>query len=225
MDHPQIARAEINGVPFTLYYDYDQLKDGKLKRLSDDEKIEWFRLRMRFVFLEPLSRLYRGKTTAYRELNSLALDDLPARSFVVPAFSMLLNGVEALGSFITPPGSGKRANFNAFIETYMKAWDRQVPGSPYPTRDLKEILWKHFRNGIAHGFCISGGGIDNEADPTRFRVVNGRLQVGPNAFFDDFAEGVRAFFGEAGTVHRVNFLKRFKIVYPTDHAQPRPLVG
>ena len=105
MAHPQIARAEINGVPFTLYYDYDQLKDGKLGGLKDDEKIEWFRLRIRFIFLEPLGRLYQGKTAAYRELNSLALDDLPARSFVVPAFSILLNGVEALGSFLTSPGS------------------------------------------------------------------------------------------------------------------------
>ncbi len=101
MAHPQVARAHIEGKDFTLYYDYDQLRDGKLSQLTDDGKIEWFRRRMDFVFLEPLSRLYQGKTPAYRALNSTKQNDLPARSFVVPSFSILLNGVEALGSFMT----------------------------------------------------------------------------------------------------------------------------
>ena len=110
MAHPQIVRAHIEGKDFTLYYDYDQLRDGKLSRLTDDGKIEWFRLRMNFVFLEPLCRLYQGKTPAYRALNSTKQNDLPARSFVIPSFSVLLNGVEALGSFTTKRKSGNRDN-------------------------------------------------------------------------------------------------------------------
>src|SRR3989338_4130454 len=107
MAHPQIARAQINGQPFTLYYDYDQLREGKLSRLTDNEKIEWFRLRMNYVFLEPLKSLYGGRTPAYRALNSNKPDDLPNRSFVIATFSVLLNGIEALGAFLTSSQSNK----------------------------------------------------------------------------------------------------------------------
>ncbi|MFQ6019075.1 MAG: hypothetical protein ACE5KF_12880, partial [Kiloniellaceae bacterium] len=81
-----------------------------------------FRSRMDFVFLEPLRRLYGDKTTAYRELNSTKQNDLPARSFVIATFSVLLNGIEALGSFLTPPHSGKKDNFYAFLKAYMTSW-------------------------------------------------------------------------------------------------------
>jgi hypothetical protein len=218
MSHPQPARAEINGKPFTLYYDYDQLRDGKLTGLTEDEKIEWFRLRMNYVFLEPLTHLHRGKTPAFRDLNSIKQHDLPARSFVVPAFSVLLNGIEALGSFMTAkPRASKRANFYAFITTSMRRWCVRIPKSPYsPVNDLKGILWEHFRNGIAHGFCIEGGGIDNEADtePKGWKVTNGRLQIGPHAFFNDFVLGISSFFREVEAAHRATFLRRFRCVYP-----------
>jgi hypothetical protein len=164
MAHPQTARAWINGQPFTLYYDYDQLRDGKLSRLTDEEKLAWFRFRMDYVFLEPLKCLYGGKTPAYRALNSNKPDDLPRRSFVIATFSVLLNGIEALGAFTTSSPTNK-VRFYTFVENYMKAWDTHVPNCPYATiNNLKEILWEHFRNGLAHGFCIEGGGIDDEAD-------------------------------------------------------------
>ena len=166
MADAQIARATISGIEFTLYYDYD----------------------------EPLTRLYGGKTPAFRALNSLKAHEQPPSSFVIPAFSVLLNGLEALGSFLIESNQN-RSRFYAFIETYMKSWNKSVANSPYPTRDLKEILWKYFRNGIAHGFRIEGGGIDNEADRDSrgWHVVEGRLLVGPYSFFNDFRKGVDAF--------------------------------
>ena len=225
MAHPQIARAQIEGLDCTLYFDYDQLQHGKLSRLTDDGKIKWFRRRMEFVFLEPLTCLYSGKTPAYRALNSTKPNDLPARSFVIATFSLLLNGIEALGSFLTPIGSTKRDNFYAFVTKYMDTWDVLVANSPYSTADLKEILWRHFRNGIAHGFCIEHGGIDNEADTVQggWRVVTdtgpsgsmtSHLDIGPNAFFQDFLAGVDSFFRDVRTVHRASFLQRFRSVYP-----------
>ncbi len=232
MTHPQFTRAHIEGQDFTLYYDYDQLRHGKLAQLTDDGKIEWFRLRMNFVFLEPLSRLYEGKTPAYRALNSTKQDDLPARSFVIGSFSILLNGIKALGSFMTPPSKERdknRRSFFAFISTYMKSWDTQVQNSLYPRQDdLKAILWDHFRNGIAHAFCIERGGIDNEAEtaPGGWRVVTDthlsgsttkRLQIDPNTFFRDFRAGVDRFLEAARTdsASRATFLRRFRETYPT----------
>lgn len=199
MAHPQIVRAHIEGKDFTLYYDYDQLRDGKLSHLE---------------------RLFTAKSPAYRGLNSTKPDDLPTRSFVIASFSPLLNGIEALGPFLTPKGAHNKVRFYAFIENYMKPWGT---ASPMGTTDLKAILWDHFRNGIAHGFCIERGGIDNEADtPPGWRVVTdasgmaAHLEIGPNAFFRDFRAGVDLFFEEVRTnpVHRAAFLSRLQEVYP-----------
>ncbi len=225
MAHPQIVHAHIEGKDFTLNYDYDQLRDCKLSELTDNGKIEWFRLRMKFVFLEPLSCLYQGKTTAYRALNSTKPGDLPARSFVIASFSVLLNGIEALGSFLTA-SDDNNVRFYTFIRKYMNSWDAPVPALD-PTANLKKILWKDFRNGIAHGFRIQAGGIDNEADtPPGWRVVTNtgpsgsmskRLEIGPNAFFGDFKTGVDCFFADVGNDPsvRATFLTRFQEVYPT----------
>jgi len=215
MADAQIARATISGIEFTLYYDYDELRDRKLSRLPDADKIEWFQRRMQYVFLEPLTRLYGGTTPGFRALNSLKAHEQPPSSFVIPAFSVLLNGLEALGSFLIESNQN-RSRFYAFIETYMKSWNKSVANSPYPTRDLKEILWKYFRNGIAHGFRIEGGGIDNEADRDSrgWHVVEGRLLVGPYSFFNDFRKGVDAFFEDAKTVRKAIFLRRFAKLYP-----------
>ena len=121
---------------------------------------------------------------------------------------------EALGSFLTPLSSHNKDNFYAFISAYMNSWDLRVPNSPYQIDYLPEILWKYFRNGIAHGFAIRRGGIYNEADPTKWRVVESRLEIGPNAFFKDFSTGVASFFLEVNTIHRASFLRRFQEVYP-----------
>jgi len=210
MAHPQITRAQIEGIEFTLHFDYDQLRDRKLSRLSDEGKVEWFRLRMDYVFLTPLTSLYNGRTPAYRALNSMKQDDLPARSFVIATFSVLLNGIEALGSFMTATKARKRQNVFAFMSTYMPQWDMAKKG------DVKELLWEHFRNGIAHGFCIEHGGIDNEADQTRWIELPESLHIGPNVFFKDFSKGVKRFFRDLKTVRqsREVFLRRFQRVYP-----------
>lgn len=155
---------------------------------------------------------------AYRALNSMDQEDLPARSFVIAAFSILLNGIEALGSFITArPEDDKRANFFAFMTAYMKPWNKHIPNSPYaPLGDMKAILWEHFRNGIAHGFCIERGGIDNEADGPRWIVGPNSLHIGPNPFFQDFRLGLDSFFADLNSDpgRSSTFLARFRQLYP-----------
>ncbi len=208
-------RAQIEGMEFTLFYDYDQLQDEKLSRLTDDGKIEWFRLRMDCVFLEPLRRLFDTRSTAFRELNSD--DKRPFTLFAIAAFSVLLNGIEALGSFLPPLNSGKRKkrdNFVAFIQAYMRRWDIKVLGTSYRTTYLPDILWRHFRNGIAHGFVIEGGGIDYDADATQYLVINGYLEIGPLAFFHDFLTAVQTFLADVQSTRRPAFLVRFQEVYP-----------
>jgi hypothetical protein len=68
--HPQIPWASIGGKDFTLYYDYDR---QNLSCLDADGKVEWFKRRMEFVFLEPLKALYGGKTPAHRALSDFLI--------------------------------------------------------------------------------------------------------------------------------------------------------
>jgi hypothetical protein len=209
-------RAQIEGMEFTLFYDYDQLQDGKLSRLTDAGKIDWFRMRMDCVFLDPLRSLFDVNSRAFRELNSDT--EAPFTYFGIAAFSILLNGVEALGSFLPTAKAGRaknRARFVAFIQIYMKPWDVTVAGTSYATNYLPDILWMYFRNGIAHSFVIKGGGIDPDADATRHLVVQGgHLEIGPNAFFTDFIPAVQAFSVDIGSIYRASFLQRFREVYP-----------
>jgi hypothetical protein len=85
---------------FTLFYDYDPLQGGKVSRLTDSGKIGRFRLRMDCAFLEPLRRLFNTRSKSFRELNSDT--EQPDICFGVAGFSILLSGVEALGSFLPP---------------------------------------------------------------------------------------------------------------------------
>jgi hypothetical protein len=207
-------RTRIEGADFTLFYDYDQVQDGKLSALSDSGKIEWFRSRMDCVFLEPLRRLFDEGSKSFRDLNSDT--ERPYTYFGIAAFSLMLNGVEALGSFLPPLNvDGKnRDRFVAFIQAYMKPWDTHVAGTSYPTDYLPDILWTHFRNGIAHGFVIEHGGIDPDADATRYLLRGGYLEIGPNAFLADFLGAVAAFFTDIDSTRRASFLQRFGHVYP-----------
>ena len=171
------------------------------------------------VFLEPLRKIFNKESVAHKELNSSPEADWPRAAVMTPAFSILLNGVEALGSFLVQENNRKRGKndfaFREFIQAYMKDWDVKVQGTSYKSSYLPEILWKHFRNGIAHAFVVEGGGIEYEADPQRWLIKWGNyLEIGPIRFFEDFQKGVTNFFEDANSKHLPNFLSRFKKTYP-----------
>jgi hypothetical protein len=54
---------------------------------------------------------------------------------------------------------------------------------------MVEVLWKHFRNGIAHGIIIEKGGLDFTADNTPLGYLittNNFLHIGPRTFIRNF---------------------------------------
>jgi hypothetical protein len=213
--------STIDSIPFTLYYDYDQIRDSKISRLTDDGKIEWFHLRMEIVFLEPLRRMIDPRSIAHKDLNSSTTDDIPRRTAVIATFSLLLNGIEALGSFLTPNASKNKDNFCKFIYEYMPTWNTTISGTRYSKARiaLPTILWKYYRNGITHGFVIEkGGGIDYFITPKPWEVqAGGLLQINPVVFFEDFLKGLNHFFRDIRDpklAKRALFLSRFREVYP-----------
>ena len=114
-----MATVTIDGIMFTLYYNYDQIRDHKLSLLSDTGKVVWFHRRMELVFLEPLRRFIDPNSIAHKELNSSDDTDMPHRTAIIATFSLLLNGIEALGSFISSKSTSKRKAFLNFIQHYM----------------------------------------------------------------------------------------------------------
>jgi len=154
---------------------------------------------------------------------------------MVAAFSILLNGIEALGSFLPfkkaltnehyPKKGENYFGFKAFIVHYLKDWDIMVEGTAYKDKIsgsyyekvyLPLILWDHFRNGIAHAFVVEGGGIDYRADHNGCIIEENRqLEIGPIKFFNDFLNGVENFFEDVKSKYRSTFLERFKNVYPS----------
>ena len=221
MAHGKKFHAKIENVDFTLFYDYDELRDRKLALLTDKGKVEWLRVRMDMVFLEPVRRIMFHTSDAFPALHSNPDEpDTPPRTAAVLAFSVLLNGVESCGSFLTSRRSGNINNFTTFMRAYMKPWCKNINITKirvsYNSSKLEEILWKHFRNGITHQFCIEGGGIEY-GSKKRWTIRSGMLQINSRIFFLDFEKGLKRFFRDVrrtGRVEHTRFINQFRRSYP-----------
>jgi hypothetical protein len=240
---PQIG-TPINGTHFTLYYDYDELRDGKLwaPTASDDVRIEWFRRRMTGVLIEPLARLLKPGSPAYLEVNSelmkTSLDGMhmqgPWRTFSGSAFLITLTAVDALGSFVPQAGvhkllpwkhSGPR--FRNFIAVLMPQWNVSLAHQGLHLQTdcsrvmattqgkMADILWKEFRCGYAHVFRSHGVGFDIYLNG-RWDIINGILEVNPVLFFQDFRAAFNqlCLLAQSDPVFRQFFLQAFAIIYP-----------
>lgn len=219
---PDRIHCVIEGIEFTLFYDYDELRDRKLYRISDMGRIEWFERRMNVVFLEPLRRIFDQGSRAHKELCSNEKEYEPVRTVMIMAFSVLLNGVDSLGSFLLPlkvygiNAQGERVRrspshkerFTAFVERMPKRWGK-----------IGHELWRDFRNGIAHQFVVENGGIEfKRGTDYWYESCNSHnvLKVEPVTFFRDFESTAQGMFKDIrndSTAQRL-FLRRFEKAYP-----------
>ena len=211
-----MPNAIIDDIEFTLFYSFDQLGDEKkLSKLSDLGKIVWLEQRMQMVFIEPLNRLLDRNSVAWKTLNSNGDEEEPRRTVDLATFSILLNGVEALGSFLRPPDKKNKDNFMAFMFNYMSDWTVEVDARE-GKKKLSELLWKHFRSGIAHAFVIELGGIEFGL-LNKWEIQNGLIAVNPKLFYDDFLIGQTKYFEDVkdpiNPNHKI-FLTRFLNAYP-----------
>lgn len=200
----------IEGIEFTLFYDYDELRDHKLYKISDEGRIEWFQQRMKVVFLEPLSRIFDQDSLAHKALCSHEKEYEPVRTVMIIAFSSLLNGVESLGSFLVPVSTrNNKTRFVAFMQRM-----------PHPWTSIGEELWKDFRNGIAHQFVVPNGGIEfrgsSESYWYEYCGEYKILKIEPVTFFRDFKHTVKKMFQDVYQDDELQrlFMERFKRAYP-----------
>lgn len=145
----------IPGDPYTLFYDYDQVEGHKLTSLTKEQKAIWFERRLRMAFLEPLRRIWKERTV-FESLLESKLDSQKECSFSIAAMGIMLNVVEALGSFRNPElatSEGQDCNWKMFLEflsNHMRAWN-VCTGNKV---SVPKVLWKSFRNGIAHDLRV-----------------------------------------------------------------------
>ena len=201
------------GSVFSLFYDYDQIRDRKLTSLTAEQKAMWFCARIDMTFLEPLRRIFKEPypSEVFNELMDTSSET--PRSFSIAIMSVMVNGVESLGSFLKPKERSNQKRFEAFIKGYMPTWWGQRPGG----KPLIKLLWKNFRNGIAHGFCITPPGSLEFLQSDPFQWDGQLLKVCPTHFFKDLEIGARTYFTDLKSQKKVlsQFIERFNSVYPT----------
>ena len=162
--------------PLRGWLDYDRTR---LPALSPSQRIDYFEKRVRMVAINPLHRLLENEVHVSETCSALLLCGVS-----------LCCAIEATGKFVNG-GRGKNVDkFNAFLVSYMSsAYQSQMSGP----LTYGQVLWRHFRNGLAHGFAVCHGGFEGNRGEPYFKPeqIAGypSLKVNPFALYDDYVAG------------------------------------
>ena len=175
--------------------------------LTKSQEIMYFKKRIRMILLLPLNEMY------------ISLMKNKKRSSTVVCFgTCICCSIEALGKFHTGKldegNSGH--NFQQFVKDYMDHnYSQILNGSPYVS-----ILWKSFRNGLAHGFTIKHGGFEHHQLYFQIKNIGGvnKLEIDPTKFYIDFKRGIDKFIYKLDKVPStdqayINFHKAFVDIF------------
>lgn len=225
-----IVYLDLPGDPFTLFYDYDQIENNKLRPLNGKQRAKWFERRLWMTFLEPLRRIWKEDAVSENLLAS-KMNPRAECSFSIAAMGMMLSVVEALGSFRRPNLADEEKHWEMFLDflgAHMKDWNRSIEDNV----SVPKVLWKSFRNGITHGLRVGEvprrddlwGSLEHHTNFTdkqrrRFERHGQLLRVCPEDFFDDLHAGTKDYFEKLSASDDLlgSFEKRFNKVYPTDN--------
>jgi len=164
---------------WTFFIDYDR---EKLKKASYKTRVWWLEQRLKMVLIRPLERLLHCSAVNTKP------DASEKVSFILAGFTLILCGIEALGSFHA--GHSKQGfcfkNFEGWMKRYMPDWAQE---------GILEWLWHEARCGLAHQLNIKSGGLEHKLDHKYVRK-DGTYQVKPDPFFEDFVAGAKDYFQE-----------------------------
>jgi hypothetical protein len=170
--------------------------------------IDWFEYRVHLVSINPLRHILDTQITADPDSSALLIAGVSLCS-TIEATGKFITGVEdAAGRTI---GNGMR--FERFVTDYMS---KELGARHIGKRSYSTIIWKDFRNGLAHGFAVCGGGFNgNRGNPYFGLDASGNLTVNPAELFDDFVQGFKRYVADlrAGDPKVVMFEKMFQHVF------------
>jgi hypothetical protein len=184
------------------WVDYDR---PFLSTLTYKQKVTWFHRRLNLTLIKPIKYVYRGVSKSSQQSALLILA------------TSICCAIEALGKFYSGGRGNKHDNFREFLKKFMAAeyMRHSVDGMTY-----ENILWKYFRNGLAHGFAICHGGFEHQTSYFSVKTCSGKrtLIIDPKNFLDDFLFGLRKYLSElraasVGDTIAQDFEKVFKDVF------------
>jgi hypothetical protein len=196
----------LSGIKFPLFKGYLH-KEGLASQLASlpfEEKVDYFKARVKLVILDPLNEVVRlekqGITSKYHLLN------------IVTLLSCCIDG---LGSFLVPASTSKRQCFEKFATEFMDQRFRNVCKST--GTEYWSFIWDYFRNGMAHSVCIEKGGIERRCRYFKDDPVEG-LIVNVDLLLKDFNRGIKKLIKKLQTdgpigIYGNTFENRFKRVF------------
>ena len=194
--------VEIEGQKLTLFIDYDRDKLGKLSYVG---KILYFEKRVRKILINPLQIMMQKEI-----FEKLEPEDGNSVAWLC-IVSLICAGIEALGGFYK--GKATKDSFIDFLCDYM---DPIFKNNKYGKTTLGQCVRDHFRNGLAHGFSISQGGVEHFQK--YYEIDKFGLQINPRYFWKDFQDAFDKYIEDLRKLSKNekmanNFLKRFECVF------------
>jgi len=155
--------------------------------------------------------------------------------------NLLTSAVEALSQFEFNDASGM-TRFSRFVERYFDPGFvapvhlDEPPGARNPRAVTPaQHLYRYFRSGLAHSFCIEWGGLQHREDGAPaylFEAQQGHageraLGIVPRELVADFKRAVRAYFvalqaRQPNDLEAIQFNHRFEEVYLNKTRPPLP---
>lgn len=182
---------EISGLPFTGFPGRDS---ANLRPLAYPSRVRWLRYRFDLVFLTPFAALRKAEG--------------PDCYIWLCVLNLLCAAIEALSKFEFD--GNDRECFVGFVEKYLGDEFRQRalrlydprPGRFAPAATPAEHLYKYFRSGLAHSFCIEWGGLLHREDGAPSYLFEAATSLGPERslgvvpreLVTDFLKAVEDFF-------------------------------
>lgn len=163
----------------TGWIDYDR---PQLPQLNPLERVDYFEKRVRRSVVNPLRRILDTE-----------IEPTPDSSALLIFGVSTCCAIEALGKFLNGGRGNNSDRFYAFLHKYMNTdYQSQRLG----TTPFGEILWKYFRNGLAHGFTICHGGFEGPEGTPYFTVKGSMLMICPTELYRDFVRGFEQYLSD-----------------------------
>jgi len=214
---------EIQGNAFTGFPGRDF---NNLRLLDFQGRIQWVRFRYESFFLDTFDRIVALEKESYIWLCVV---------------NLLTSAIEALAHFEFDDARGM-TRFARFVERYLGPEYRlplqlnDAPGARTPAAiTAAEHLYKYFRSGLAHSFCIEWGGLLHREDGAPayvFETAVGpfgekALGISPRDLVADFRRGVETYFQtleqrQGHELETIQFNRRFEEVYLNKVKPPVP---
>jgi hypothetical protein len=173
----------MNNAGLRGWLDYDR---DKLPALTAAEQIDYFEKRVRLVAVNPLRRILATEISPAPDSSALLIFGVS-----------LCCAIEAAGKFLDGGRGSNQQRFAAFVDRYMAPDFKMVT---IGNERNVALVWKHFRNGLAHGFSVCHGGFEGHPSEPYFRVatVHGKqcLEMNPTRFLDDFQHGFERYLAD-----------------------------